>query len=133
MRKRNKRIDVSGGSDLGQGLFANLNSADFPEGAETVPLESEKPGKEKEEIPKNRGRIEIRREKAGRGGKTVTTATGFSGVSSAEQHDWLRELRKLCGSGGTSRQGTIEIQGDRRNDLMDFFKEKGFRPVLAGG
>ncbi|HLS28649.1 MAG TPA: translation initiation factor [Opitutales bacterium] len=133
MREKNKRIDVSGGSDLSQGLFADLDPTDFPQRPDRPSAEIEEKGKNKVGKPKNRGRIEIRREKAGRGGKTVTTATRFSGVSLAEQEEWVRELKKRCGSGGTFRQGTIEIQGDRRNDLMHFFTEKGFRPVLAGG
>jgi translation initiation factor 1 len=126
-----KKVDVGGGAPLSQNPFAGLDRSDLPAGApESAPAtrqgqEAAKGGK--------RGRVEIRREKSGRGGKIVTTASAFQGACPAEQQEWVSQLRKSCGTGGTWRPGVIEIQGDRRDDLVRFFEEKGFRPVLAGG
>lgn len=128
-----RRIDTGGGGSLGQNPFDALKSTDLPPGPTSSLSKDESSSRQARRPVKNRGRIEIRREKSGRGGKTVTTATKFEGVCPAEQEGWVSDLRKRCGAGGTSRPGAIEIQGDRRDDLVRFFEEKGFRPVLAGG
>lgn len=136
-----KRVDTGGGNSLSQNPFDSLGGTgdlpDFPSAAEKpTPLAGqEQPSKGGRKAgPKKRGRVEIRREKSGRGGKTVTTVTGFQGAACpAELEEWTSQLRKRCGTGGATKSGTIEIQGDRRDDLVRFFEEKGFRPVLAGG
>lgn len=127
----NKKIDISGGTSLGQNPFGALEGTALPPGKQKA--EPEKGSHQRATKPKNRGRVEIRREKSGRGGKIVTTATGFQGVCPAEQEAWVSHLKKTCGAGGTAKPGVVEIQGDRRDDLFRFFEAKGFRPVLAGG
>ena len=42
-------------------------------------------------------------------------------------------MQKTCGTGGTVKEGNIEIQGDRREDVAKILTEAGFRPVFAGG
>jgi len=82
--------------------------------------------------PRGDGIIRVRRETKGRGGKTVTTATGFAFAS-----DQLRalagELKRKCGSGGGVKEGTIEIQGDHRDQLVAELEARGFRVKRAGG
>lgn len=136
--KAKKRLDVSGGSGLSQDLFGQLDAAKLPAGSassahEDQAANGETSAPDERRPTKKRGRVEIRREKSGRGGKIVTTAKAFQGVCPAEQEEWVKELKRKCGAGGTSRPGAIEIQGDRRDDLVRFFEDKGFRPVLAGG
>ncbi len=128
---KNRRIDVGGGSSLGQNPFGALEAAGLPSGLQGEIAKSA-PEPARKELTK-RGRVEIRREKAGRGGKTVTTATAFEKVSQPEIEKWAAELKKICGTGGTARPMAIEIQGDRRDEVFRFFEERGFRPVLAGG
>lgn len=131
-----KKLDVSGGESLSQNPFGALEGvADSERRASATDqvAPASRRGRRDAEKAGKRGRVEIRREKSGRGGKTVTTATNFQGVCPAEQQEWVSQLKKQCGVGGTSRPGAIEIQGDRRDDLFRFFQEKGFRPVLAGG
>ncbi len=82
---------------------------------------------------KNRGRVEIRRLKAGRGGKTVTEVSGFVGISLAEKETLAKQMQKSCGTGGTVKEGRIEIQGDKRQEVARILIEAGFRPVFAGG
>jgi translation initiation factor 1 len=42
-------------------------------------------------------------------------------------------MQRVCGTGGTVKEGRIEIQGDRRTEVAQILTEAGFRPVLAGG
>ncbi|MEQ8662897.1 MAG: translation initiation factor, partial [Gammaproteobacteria bacterium] len=48
-----------------------------------------------------RGRLDVRRMTAHRGGKTVTVITGFDGVPAAEIEQLAKRLQKACGAGGT--------------------------------
>lgn len=82
---------------------------------------------------RNRGRVEIRRLKAGRGGKTVTEIRGFVGIGLPEKEKLAKQMQKACGTGGTVKEGRIEIQGDKREEVARILIEAGFRPVLAGG
>jgi translation initiation factor 1 len=82
---------------------------------------------------KNRGRVDILRQTAHRGGKTVTVVTNFTGVSQAEQKQLSKVMQKACGAGGTTKEGRIEIQGDHRETVARILIEGGFRPVFAGG
>jgi len=42
-------------------------------------------------------------------------------------------LRRLCGSGGTVKEGVLEIQGDHRDRIAARLAELGYRVKLAGG
>jgi len=81
----------------------------------------------------SRGRVDVLRNTAHRGGKTVTVLKGFVDVDPAELQALARQLQKRCGAGGTVKDGTIEIQGDHRETVMRMLTEAGFRPVQAGG
>lgn len=81
----------------------------------------------------SRGRVDVLRNTAHRGGKTVTVLKGFTGVDDAELQALARQLQKRCGAGGTVKAGVIEIQGDHRETVMAMLAEAGFRPVRAGG
>ena len=82
---------------------------------------------------KNRGRVDIIREKAGRGGKTVTVVKGFVGIGLPEKEQLAKAMQKACGTGGTVKEGRIEIQGDKRAEVARILTEANFRPVFAGG
>jgi translation initiation factor 1 len=123
--KERDRIRVDGGESIGQNPFANMSSAGLPS-AITPPVES-KPAK------KSRGRVDIIREKAGRGGKTVTVVTGFMGIGLPEKEQLAKSMQRACGTGGTVKDGRIEIQGDQREAVTRILTAAGFRPVLAGG
>jgi translation initiation factor 1 len=82
---------------------------------------------------KSRGRVNILRQTAHRGGKTVTVVTGFVGIGQVEKEQLAKAMQKACGTGGTVKEGRIEIQGDRRAEVARILTEAGFRPVLAGG
>jgi len=133
MSRQKQRIDTSGGSNLaGDNPFAALSAAGLPAATSTPPsaARAQPPASLK---PGARGRLEVRRVKGGRGGKTVTEISGFAGISAPELEQLGRELKRLCGSGGTVRGTTIEIQGDARAIVMDELARRGWRSVAAGG
>ena len=81
----------------------------------------------------NRGRVDIIRQTAHRGGKAVTVAKNFTGISLTEKQDLAKKMQKACGVGGTVKDGCIEIQGDKREEMKRILTEAGFKPVFAGG
>ena len=85
------------------------------------------------EPSKNRGRVDIIRQTGGRGGKTVTVIANFVGIGLPEKEKLAREMQKACGCGGTVKDGKIEIQGDKRDEVARILTNAGFRPVFAGG
>ena len=82
---------------------------------------------------RNRGRVEIRRQTGGRGGKVVTVVSGFVGIGLPEKERLAKQMQKACAAGGTVKEGRIEIQGDNREGVARILTEAGFRPVFAGG
>lgn len=76
--------------------------------------------------------IRVRREVNGRGGKTVTAAMGFA-LSAADLAALAKELKNKCACGGTAAEGSIELQGDHRDKVVDLLTAKGFRVKKAGG
>jgi translation initiation factor 1 len=126
------KIPLGGGQSLGQNPFAALSSAGLPVAPKTPPATaSAKPATPAP--PKNRGRVDIRRETGGRGGKTVTVIDGFVGIGLPEKEALAKKIRGACGCGGTVKDGAIEIQGDQRDTIARILSEAGFRPVFAGG
>jgi len=73
------------------------------------------------------------RQTAHRGGKTVTVVKGFVGIGLPEKQQLAKAMQKACGTGGTVKDGRIEIQGDKRTEVALILVEAGFRPVFAGG
>jgi len=78
------------------------------------------------------GVVRVRRETKGRGGKTVTVISGLpldeTGVKAL-----AGELKRRCGTGGTVKDGLVEIQGDHRELLLAELASRGFRAKAAGG
>jgi len=108
--------------------FSALSSEGLPPGP-AEPVAGSTPAKPL----KNRGRVDIIRQKAGRGGKTVTVITNFVGIGLPEKELLAKQIQKRCGTGGTVKDGQIEIQGDKRTEAAQVLSEAGFRPVMAGG
>ena len=82
--------------------------------------------------PAGGGRVKVRRETGGRRGKTVTTVTGVP-LGDAELRALAGRLKKRCGVGGSAKDGTIELQGDQRDAVMEVLRAEGYDAVLAGG
>lgn len=126
------RIPTDGGPSKWTNPFSALKHAQQPETLPTKPpFDQTDPVSDAPK--KNRGRVDIIRQTAHRGGKTVTVVTGFVGIGQAEQEDLAKQMQKACGAGGTVKEGRIEIQGDQREAVARILSEAGFRPVFAGG
>jgi translation initiation factor 1 len=76
--------------------------------------------------------IRVRREVKGRRGKQVTTITGLP-LPTDGLRDLAAELKRLCGSGGSVKEGAIEIQGDHRDAVVAALQARGYTVKLAGG
>lgn len=86
----------------------------------------------KKAAPRGDGIVRVRRETGGRGGKTVTTVNGVPVAESALK-EIAGELKRLCGTGGTVKDGVIEIQGDHRDKIVAALTARGYTVKLAGG
>lgn len=142
-----EKISTDGGQGLGHNPFANLEAAGLPRGDGNTGNRMPETGKqtlsgagsaaakpqEENRKAKSRGRVDVRRETGGRGGKTVTVADGFVGIGLPEKEQLAKKMRAACGCGGTVKDGAIEIQGDQRETVARILSEAGFRPVFAGG
>lgn len=87
----------------------------------------------KKSLPGSGHRLEIRRLKAGKGGKTVTEVSGLHTFDSRQRDAWLKELKSRLGVGGRFAGTAMEIQGDQREAVEKHFAALGFRVVRAGG
>jgi translation initiation factor 1 len=78
------------------------------------------------------GIIRIRREVKGRKGKTVTVVFGFH-PGQTDLKALAKQLKQMCGTGGSVKNGVITVQGDHREKLLKLLKEQGYEVKLAGG
>jgi len=84
------------------------------------------------EPSKGDGIVRLKKETKGRGGKGVTLVTGLD-LNNEELKKLAKDLKQLCGTGGTVKDGVIEIQGEQRDRMKPFLEGKGFTVKLAGG
>lgn len=78
------------------------------------------------------GIARVSRSSKGRRGKTVTTISGLPGRAE-ELSELARDLKRLCGTGGAVKEGVIEIQGDRRDQIMEELARRKIPAKRAGG
>jgi translation initiation factor 1 len=76
--------------------------------------------------------VRVSRETKGRGGKAVTVVKGAL-MEPAALVDLGKQLKAACGSGGTVKDGVIEVQGDHCERVMQLLKSQGFTVKRAGG
>ncbi len=112
-------------------LVYSTDGGRAPEEAGQRPARAGAPGRSGPPVPDD-GVVRIFRERGGRGGKTVTVVRGLPDRGHALEMR-SAELRRLCGAGGTVRDGVIEIQGDHRERIAARLRETGLRVKLAGG
>ncbi len=82
--------------------------------------------------PRGDGTVRVGRETSGRKGKGVTVITGLP-LAGAPLDELATRLKKRCGSGGTVREGVIEIQGDHRDVLVAELSRLGYPVKRSGG
>lgn len=84
------------------------------------------------DLPPNQQDIRIQTTRKGKGGKTVTVLTGFQS-SPVSLKTLLKKLKAQCGSGGTVKEDTIEIQGDHTDTLLQNLLKLGYKAKISGG
>ena len=84
------------------------------------------------DLPPEKQDLRIQATRSGRKGKTVTVITGF-------QHQpetltkLLKKLKSQCGSGGTIKDNSLEIQGDHKQKLLETLTKMGYKAKISGG
>lgn len=83
-------------------------------------------------LPQGDGVVRVSRETKGRGGKAVTVVRGVA-LAAEQLADLGKQLRTACGSGGTVKDGVIEVQGDHADRVVELLKARGHAVKRAGG
>ncbi|MDA3902162.1 MAG: translation initiation factor Sui1 [Desulfuromusa sp.] len=81
---------------------------------------------------KSDGIVRLQRETKGRKGQGVTLITGVP-LTGDDLKALAKEIKQKCGTGGTIKNGVIEIQGDHRDLLLSLLEDKGWKVKKAGG
>jgi translation initiation factor 1 len=82
--------------------------------------------------PVSDGIVRVSRQIAGRNGKSVTVIKGLA-LNAVELVDLAKQLKTACGSGGTVKDGVIEVQGDHCDRVIATLTAKGYKTKRAGG
>jgi len=88
--------------------------------------------KSNQAVPAGDGIVRVLRETKGRGGKAVTVVRGVP-VEAAGLVKLGQQLKAACGSGGTVKDGVIEVQGDHCDKVIAMLQGQGFQVKRAGG
>jgi translation initiation factor 1 len=116
-----KKIPVSAPQQPLQSPFSALSVSGLPEGHAAPEREPGLP-------PSKKGRVVLRREKSGRGGKTVIVISDFAThIHPVEIEALAVRARKACGCGGAARGREVELQGDNAAKVRAFLEAEGFR------
>jgi translation initiation factor 1 len=84
------------------------------------------------DLPPQQQQIRIQASRKGRGGKTVTVVSGFQAKPETLK-TLLKQLKNQCGTGGTVKDETIELQGDRTQQLLEILIKLGYKAKISGG
>jgi translation initiation factor 1 len=83
-------------------------------------------------LPPNQQIVYLHRDSKGRGGKTVTLVKKLV-LSEEDLKELAKKLKQICGSGGTVKDGEIEIQGEHRERIAGALQKMGYQVKIAGG
>ena len=100
--------------------FSSAESLRRPSGATTEPA------------AKSQQMVRVQPTRGGKGGKTVTVIRGLE-LDAAGFKALLKKLKTRIGSGGTCKDGVIELQGDQVDLTLELLSKEGYRPKRAGG
>ncbi len=78
------------------------------------------------------GAVRVQRETKGRGGKAVTVVRGLP-LDATTLTEVGKKLKAACGSGGTVKDGLVEVQGDHVERVMAWLQVQGYKPKRVGG
>ncbi len=120
-RFSNMAKKISSLEDLGGFVFST--NKDFELNTESEQEETLAPGQQK---------LEAHLDKKNRGGKVATIIKGFVG-NDDDLKTLAKQLKTLCGVGGSAKDGEIIIQGNFRDKIMDFLTKEGYKIKRVGG
>ncbi len=80
-------------------------------------------------LPKDQ-RLIIRIDKKHRAGKMVTLIEGFVGTPS-DKDQLIKQLKAFCGTGGSSKDGELLIQGDQKQKVQQWLSKNGYQQVIS--
>ena len=83
-------------------------------------------------LPPQQQTAYLHRESGGRGGKVVSIVKNLT-LSEADMKSLAKKLKQECGTGGTVKDGMIEIQGEHRQKMADVLQKLGYKVKIAGG
>jgi translation initiation factor 1 len=83
-------------------------------------------------LPPDQQTAYLHRDSKGRGGKAVTLVKNLT-LAEDDMKALAKKLKAACGSGGTVKDGQIEIQGEQRERIAEFLRELGYKVKIAGG
>jgi translation initiation factor 1 len=83
-------------------------------------------------LPPNQQTVYLHRQTKGRGGKTVSLVKNLQ-LSPKDLKALAKTLKNACGSGGTIKDGVIEIQGEHRPRIAETLEAAGYNVKIAGG
>ena len=83
-------------------------------------------------LPPQQQTAYLHRESKGRGGKAVTLVKNLT-LTEADLKALAKKLKAACGSGGTVKEGIIEIQGEHREKIAEALGKMGYKVKIAGG
>lgn len=83
-------------------------------------------------VPASDGIVRVSRETKGRGGKAVTVVKGLA-LDDAALDKLAKQLKAVCGSGGTVKDGVVEVQGDHCDKVVGVLVAQGYKVKRAGG
>jgi len=83
-------------------------------------------------LPPQQQTVYLHRDSSGRGGKAVTLVKNLV-LSANDLKNLAKKLRQDCGTGGTIKDGMIELQGEQREKIADILRKLGYKVKIAGG
>lgn len=100
--------------------------SEFGQNTDSAALERGKP-----DLPPAQQNLTVQASRKGRKGKTVTVISGFQSSEETLQK-LVKQLKTQCGSGGTLKDDTIEIQGDHSQKLVEILTKLGYKAKISG-
>lgn len=138
--RKKKKIDTSPDTEgLTHNPFANLlqetDLSDLPEGpeqkSESAPEKELSPPEQLQKRLNGVGKVVLRKERKGRGGRTVTLIEGVDDFAEPLLEELASQLKKALGTGATLEEGTVVLQGDQRDRANQWLSERGVKKIVV--
>jgi translation initiation factor 1 len=112
--------------------LATLGGLVVKETAPVTAADLAKAAEAADKVQRTNGVVRVSRETKGRGGKAVTLVKGIS-LKINDLEALGKQLKAACGSGGTVKDGVIEVQGEHIERIVDLLNAQGYKAKKSGG